>query len=376
MKRTQRHNPRVGEQKAPLTLMAPDMPSAQELLPWLRKIDAAGWYTNFGPLAKRLEQELGRLIDPENPPHMVSASSGTQALILALLAEDLPARSRVLVPAFTFPATVEAVRAVGCEPVFADVDDINWNLTPAIAREALVAMPDIRLVMPVTAFGCPQPTAAWRAFARDTGVAVVMDAAAALGHQASGEGLTVCYSLHATKPFGVGEGGMIATHDEARADKLKRLSNFGIQGGELVEQGINGKMSEYHAAVGLAQLKRWTVKKAALLSLYHAYAHVLDELPDIRMQAEGVAWVRASLVVRARDDSAQRYMRALEKRSIPTRQWYAPALHQTDVFAGYARLSDYLPVAESLARQTFALPFHRYLEPSQVLRICDVLRHA
>ena len=122
---------------ARIACLVPDLPAAEAILPYLREIDAARWYTNFGPLATRFEARAAALVGADPPPHCVATASGTLALECALRALDLPAASRVLVPAFTFPATALAVLSAGHVPVLADVDPGSWTLTTALVEAQL-----------------------------------------------------------------------------------------------------------------------------------------------------------------------------------------------------------------------------------------------
>jgi len=195
-----------------IQLLVPDLPSADELLPWLERIDKNRWYTNFGPLVIELEHALTKRLagcssaGPQKDIRLVTVNSGTAAIELAILALALPEQSRVLLPAFTFPATCTAVQRAGLHPVFSDVDEQNWTLTPDIAHAALRHI-RFDLVLPVAAFGCPQPADEWDEFSRETGIPVLIDAAAAFDNQDIGNRCVVAFSLHATKTFGVGEGG-------------------------------------------------------------------------------------------------------------------------------------------------------------------------
>ena len=167
-----------------IPLLLPDMPLAEELLPWLKRIDATRWYSNFGPLVRELESALiGMFAERSDKSlHLTTVSNCTAGLELALLALDLKPGSRVLVPALTFVATATAVLRAGHLPVIADVDPHTWLLTPAIARAAL-AREALDAILPVATFSCPHEIEGWNAFIAETGLPVVIDAAAAFGNQ-------------------------------------------------------------------------------------------------------------------------------------------------------------------------------------------------
>lgn len=361
---------------ADIALMRPLLPSAEDLLPWLRRIDERRIYSNFGPLQDELLQALLALqaaLDGK-PVQGVLTCNATQGLELALTALDLPPQSRIAVPALTFPATATAVQRCGHVPVVFDVDPASWLLTP----ECLPADPaaaGIAAVMPVSTFGMPQDAQAWSRWSRRHGVAVVIDAAAAFGAQASAPGVTAVFSLHATKPLSCGEGGLIVTRERALAARLRALSNFGI-GGPATGPATNAKMSEYHAAVGLAHLAQWPGQVQArrqVLRAYHqglapALKTALSLQRDTGLHAPSVLTVR--LQTPALRDALER---ALAAQQIQTRRWYLPLLTQTPAL-GPLESAGPLPVAHALSQQLLGLPFFPDLAPAQIDRVCSVVR--
>ena len=247
--------------------MVPSLPSAAEVLPWLHKIDKSRRYTNFGPLSQAFERELARLADA---PHAVSISSCTLGLELALGAMEIPPGGRVLLPTLTFPATASAAIRSGLTPLFSDIDSGTLSLTPEVARRA-AAENGIDAVLTVALHGQVHDPKAWDAFSSETGIAVLIDAAGAAGHQKIGSTTSAVFSLHATKPLAVGEGGFVATARREFAERVRAKSNFGFESGEVKYLGTNAKFSEYHAAVGMAALQGWPSRMARRKALYEAY---------------------------------------------------------------------------------------------------------
>ncbi len=355
--------------------LVPDLPTADELLPWLQRIDANRWYTNGGPLVREFEQRLGGLVG--GGLSCVTLSSGMSALELGLAALGIGEGRRVLLPALTFPATALAVARCGAEPVLCDVADDTWTLTPSIAREAL-AHGRVDAVMPVACFGCPLPADAWDGFVRDTGVPVLADAAAALGLQQVGRRVHWAFSLHATKPVGVGEGGLFVCADEALAEAVRRLSNFSFEHFVVQSrQGTNAKMSEYAAAVGLAQLARWPRLLQRRREVFEDYRARLAALPQVGMQPLAVP--PATFSVRLPADAAAAAA-ALAEAQIETRRWYLPPLNRHPAFGGLRCIGpaggDRLPVTEALATTLLGLPFHSRLTAEDIARVVDALAAA
>ena len=272
--------------KHAIRCLVPDLPPVSALLPYLERIQRNRWYSNFGPLLLEYENRLAALTGVGAAGgQCVTVSSGTAALELGVAALDLPAGSRALLPALAFPAALLAVLRCALEPVLSDVSPDTWTLTPEIALASLKHR-DCRLVLPVATFGSPLPAEAWDRFASTTGVAVLVDAAPALGSQQTGRSANVAFSLHATKPLGIGEGGVFVTSDADLAERVRRMSNFGFHRGVVAYPGgTNAKLSEYAAAVRLAQLDRRPELLNRCLASLLKYRSALDALPGVRVQA-------------------------------------------------------------------------------------------
>lgn len=357
--------------------LIPDLPTLPDLLPYLERIDQNRWYTNFGPLVLEYESRLAEISGAGGMGgQCVALASGTSALELAIAALNLPAGARVLLPSFTFPATLLTVLRNGLQPVFVDVDAHCWTLTPAIARTALQSR-RYDLILPVACLGLPLPEAAWDVFTQETGIPVLMDAAAALGCQRIGKTTHAAFSLHATKPLGVGEGGVFATSDPDLAERVRRLSNFGFsQGAVVYPAATNAKLSEYAAAVGLAQLARRPALLARRRSIWAMYRAALQDLPGVSLQpfadATPPAVLSACLTV-----AAEQAAWALGQAGIETRRWYAPPLHRHPAFTGieWAKSANEggLSVTEHLYRYSLGLPFHAFLSHEDIHSITDKL---
>ena len=361
-----------------IAVLVPDLPHAEDLLPWLQRIDAQRWYTNRGPLVREFEQRLQPMVADGDGVTCVALSSGMSALELGLRALGIGPGHRVLMPSLTFPATALAVRRCGAEPVFADVCPHGWVLTPEIARAAIESVP-IDAVMPVACFGRPVPTGEWDRFARETGLPVLVDAAAALGSQRVGLHAHFVFSLHATKPLGVGEGGLFVSPDPARTDRVRRLSNFDFEH-SLVQsaQGTNAKLSEYAAAIGLAQLERWPSLATRRRTLFEHYRELLGRVEGVAMQG-GLTTAPATLCVTLPVD-ALGVGSALADAAIETRRWYLPPLHEHPPFRDTRRIgpagNSELPVTARLASSLLGLPFHTLLGEQDAARVVAALRHS
>lgn len=354
---------RTGEK---IRCLVPDLPSTSELIPYLSRIEDARWYSNFGPLVEELEARLGAVLGST----VVTCSSGTTALEAGLAAHRLPERTRVLIPSLTFPATAQAVVRAGLVPVLSDVDSTRWQLTPKMAMAA-AERSDIGMVLPVATYGLPVDEVAWDEFTAQTGIPVMIDAAAAFNVQRVGRTTSIALSFHATKPFGIGEGGAFVTNDDRQEAYARTFTNFGFVDGEVRTSGGNGKLSEYHAAVGLAQLVRWPLVVGRRTRVWQSYRRELEQRPMIRHQPHAGAPGPSVLTVLVPADAGE-VSRRLAEEDVETRRWYVPPLHMHPSFArAYEQRA--FPNADSIARHGLGLPFHGHLHTVELIRVVETL---
>lgn len=377
----------VGDVAIPLS--RPALPTADRLAPYLARIDAARFYTNFGPLQELLRQRLAAHLGL-GPAHLGLAASGTLALtglLLAAAGRAGPDRPFCACPAFTFPATAAAAQLAGYTPCLADIDPETWALDPA----AVAALPQARAlgaVLVVAPFGRMVDLQAWAAFSARHGVAVVVDAAACFDTldpaAVAATRVPVAISLHATKTLSTAEGGLMLCGDADIVTAAVAALNFGfVCARSSVVPGLNGKLSEYHAAVGLADLDGWAAKRAGFLHAARAYAEAAGLAAD---GGPGRAEIGARLHVNAgaaqpyahlltRDDAeATRAEAALSSARIGWRRWYEHGLHRQPAYAGLPRGP--LPVTDRLAGRLLGLPFAPDLTPADAARVVAVLRAA
>lgn len=355
-----------------LPVARPRMPAVEALLPYLRRIDAQRCYTNFGPLVGELEARLaGRL--GLDPACVITVSNATAGLTLALrsVAEGRP--GVCLIPSWTFVATAHAVAAAGFTPFLVDVDETSWALTPAIALDAVARIDgQVAAIMPVAPFGAPVDVAGWDRFTTLTGIPVVIDAAA--GHDALRAGDTPCVvSLHATKILGAGEGGYVACRRPELAIEIRKRSNFGFYGARNAEvAACNAKMSEYHAAVGLASMDAYASDIGRFRSVATSYRDRLAGRSDIGWQpGYGREWCGSTCVARLAGEDRDRIAVRLETAAIDSRAWWGGGVHDHTAFTDLPRLP--LPVTERLARETIGLPCFVDIAEADIARVCDAI---
>ncbi len=352
-----------------ISYFIPDMPSTERLIPYLKEIEENHWYSNFGPLYHRFKERLAHeCISGIDPERLTLVSSGTSAIELALKNLGLKPGSKVLTSSFTFPATVEAILNAGLKPVVCDVDRDSWLLTPEIAERNILHN-DIVAVVPVAAFGMPVSSEDWASFHNNTGLPVVVDAAAAIMNQSINENIYYAFSLHATKPIGVGEGGVIVSPEKSKAEAIRKMANFGFEAGRIINNtGTNAKISEYHCAVGLAQLDRIATIKQISSNNLEMYMMLFERHNiEIRIQAGIDSFVPASLYVIFDQGDAGELSEKLLSHGVETKRPYWPLMQGFSAFKDkiiYENLN--FKHAEMISSQGLALPFHNHLTQQDI----------
>lgn len=238
--------------------LKPSLPAPETWVGYLEESYRQKYFSNFGPLATRLADRMTAAYLHSDYRGVLCASN-TAGLIAVLQALSL-AGKKVAIPDFTFAATPQAVFAAGAEPVVCDIDPVTWELSAEGLAAAFETHPDIACVVHVRPFGLVRDIEPIRAICRDSGVPLVIDAAAGLGAPSdktifgSPDGEIEVFSLHATKVFAIGEGGFIAG-PEGMMKKVKAAMNFGFHADRTYGEGQNAKLDEFRAAIGLAMLQ-------------------------------------------------------------------------------------------------------------------------
>lgn len=342
------------------------------------------WYSNFGPLVEAFESELETFVpnvNSEAGSHTaVTFSSATLALQAILSVLDLGRGARILIPALTFPGTASAVINAGMKPVLADVDEASWTLTPQIARRFAMSG-EIDAVLPVAVYGKPIDPKEWDSFSKETQLPVVIDAAAALGQQRGGEVIHTVFSMHATKPLGIGEGGLLITPSSSIASSARSWSNFGFAdvGGVVSRIGTNAKMGEYYGAVGLCQIRRWDSLRQTRRTILQSYIDRLRSLSHVVTLQDGIGeFVPATLVVKIRG-GVKAVANRLKEQKVQSRFWYLPPLYDHPALLRYIdqkNIRNQFPVIEDLKMSLIGLPFHTSLTTADIKLVVSTIQTA
>lgn len=353
-----------------IRVMRPYLPPFEDYTAYLEGVYERVWLTNDGPLVRELER---RLAVHWGVPHVVLVANGTLALELAARALDI--EGPVLTTPFSYLATPMALGRAGLAYAYADIEREHLNLDPAAVRTAL-AEGAFGGVVPVHVYGNPVDAAVDQA-ARAAGAKLLFDASHCAAAWSGGEALVArgdasAVSLHATKLLHAVEGGAVVTHDRAVRDRVAALRNFGQDdNGAVLHSGGNAKMSEVHAAMGLAVLDHFDAIVAHRRRLAARYA---ERLPaDIQIlwatDAHPAAYQPILLPTEA---AVERVQSALGAAGFETRRYFWPALGRIRVLEA-PMAADGLANADYLAARVLCLPLHTELEEAHVTRITDIV---
>jgi dTDP-4-amino-4,6-dideoxygalactose transaminase len=357
-----------------IPIARPRLPTRAALAPYLDRIDAARWYTNYGPLTRELQARLAARLG--GGASVVTVANGTVALTLALRAAGAKPGTLCLMPAWTFVATAHAALDAGLTPCFVDVDPETWMLEPGAVCAAIAAAPaEVGAVIPVAAFGRMPDLARWRDVADGTGLPVIVDGAAGFDALASAP-VPVTVSLHATKTVATGEGGYVASEDAAFIEKVGALAAFGFSGDRTARMpAVNAKLSEYAAAVGLASLDAWPSDRARFALTAQRLRAGLALTPQIRFQGGwGTRWVSSVCVVETSPWAAPAMAEQLSACGVETRDWWSAGCHRAPAFAHCPRGP--LPITDRLAASTLGLPYFIDLPEAASAHIVEALQDA
>jgi dTDP-4-amino-4,6-dideoxygalactose transaminase len=338
----------------------------------------------LGPEVTELESELARFT---GVPHVVSCASGTDGLLMVLLADGVGPGDAVFVPAFTFTASAEVVALLGATPVFVDVDERTFNLDPRSLEQALTVARNAglqaRTVMAVDLFGRPADYGEIQAVAEAAGATVLVDAAQSFGARREGARVgsharATATSFFPSKPLGCyGDGGAILTPDSDLADRLRsiRAHGRGSHKYESIRVGINGRLDTLQAAVLLQKMTVFEEELASRARIATAYAERLggsvilppEDSPDVLS-----AWAQFTIRHAERD----RVAAALGAEGIASEIYYPRTMPEHPAYRECPTVPGGVAVSRRLAAKVLSLPMHPYLTDGELDRVAAVVKSA
>lgn len=362
----------------PIYVTQPELPPLEEFVPYLEKIWDSKILTNGGQFHQQLEKALCKYLGVE---HIALFTNGTIALITALQA--LHIAGEVITTPYSFVATAHSLFWNGIKPVFVDIDPNTLNLDPAKIEAAIT--PQTTAIMPVHCYGHPCDVGEIQKVADNHNLKVIYDAAHAFGVQDHGgsilrHGDLSVLSFHATKVFNTFEGGAIICPDAKTKQHIDYLKNFGHTGEvTVVDSGINGKMSEFNAALGLLQLKyigQVLERRKEIDALYREQLNCVEGISCLQSAGEEVANYSYFPVLveenypMSRDELYQK----LKDDNIYSRRYFYPLISEFPMYRGLpSACKTNLPVATSSASKVLCLPIYPALKKSQIGTIAGLI---
>lgn len=365
--------------KKPIYVTQPFLPPLEEFIPYLEKIWESKWLTNDGPFHRELETTLARYLGVE---HLALFTNGTIALVTAL--QTLRITGEVITTPYSFVATAHSLLWNSLTPVFVDIDPVTCNLDPDRIEQAIT--PHTTAIMPVHCYGNPCDVERIQQIADTYGLKVIYDAAHAFGVKYKGESLLKhgdlsVLSFHATKVYNTFEGGAIVCPDAKTKQRINYLKNFGFADEvTIMAPGINGKMNEFQAAMGLLQLKHVDSLIARRRTIDAAYREGLSGLTGIAFlatpPATAVNYGYFPIMVGpeyplTRDALYQ----LLKENNIFVRRYFYPLISDMPMYRGLGgALPESHPRARAIADQVLCLPIYPALSESEQLRVIHMIR--
>src|ERR1700681_826631 len=339
-----------------------------------------------GPEVTQLEAALAAF---SGAKHVVTCASGTDALLMVLMAKGVGRGDAVLCPSFTFCATGEAVALTGATPVFVDVDEATFNIDANSLKRGIATAKRLglkpRAVIPVDLFGQPADHDAISAIAEAEGMFVLDDAAQAFGASYKGRrlgtlGLVTATSFFPAKPLGCfGDGGAIFTDDAELADALRsiRVHGQGSDKYDNVRLGLTGRLDTMQAAILIEKLKIFEDEIATRNQIAERYAQGLGNVVTVPRVASGCTSVWAQYTIRLPHGSDRDgFAATLKALGIPTAIYYPKSMHEQTAYRDFPVADGGVPISEALSDDVISLPMHAYLDEPTQERIIRAVRGA
>ena len=356
----------------PCYVTRPLMPSEQEYAAYVSKIFASQHLTNHGPFSQKLEARLAQYLET---PRINVCSNGTLALQLGLHVLGLAGKTVITTP-FTYVATLSALQWEGCTVVFADIDEETCCIDPSSVAKRL--SPDTAGIMPVNIYGNICDVESLDSLAKAHGLRILYDAAHSFGatyknRSVLSYGDAAACSFHATKVFNTVEGGCLVTHTDKDREAFLLMRAYGHKDDTHLRLGINAKLSELHAAMGLCILDKVAENIAERSLVCHMYDTLLQtsglRRPALRTD---LGWNYSYYPIILDDEKVlERIVLCLTEDNIFPRRYFYPSLNTLP----YIKAALPCPVAESVARRVLCLPLYAGLEQKTIERIARSINH-
>ncbi|WP_447957143.1 DegT/DnrJ/EryC1/StrS family aminotransferase [Vreelandella sp. EE7] len=354
----------------------PYLPSREKLDRYIDGIYERAWLTNNGKLVQELTKRLEKYLGVEN---LLLVANGTLALQIAYRALGITGRhesTEAITTPFTFVATASSLKWEGVAPVFADIDPDSWCLNPANIEDKITT--NTRAIVPVHVFGNACNVEAIDAIANKYDLKVIYDASHAFGVKYLGESLlkhgdAATLSFHATKLFHTGEGGAIIFKRKEDLDRAQKMINFGITGpGTIEELGINAKINELQAAMGLCVLDEMQENLKSREEVWKRYEKALSNSLQFQAKPEALSYNYSYFPVAFKDEEqTTRVETTLKKNGILARRYFYPSLESVE----YLEAQSDQPVSKNIASRILCLPIFAQLKNHTQDKIIEIISH-
>ena len=336
-----------------------------------------------GPEVRAFESGLAAFCGAR---HAIGCASGTDALLLVLMAWEIKPGDAVICPSFTYHATAEMVALLGAAPIIADVAPETFNLDPASCERGVATAKRLglkpRAIIPVDLFGLPADYEAIAAIAERHDLKILDDAAQGFGATYRGKklgtfGTATATSFFPAKPLGCyGDGGAVFTDDDALAARIKsiRLHGEGVDRSEAARIGITGRLDTIQAAVLIEKLKIFPDEIAARDRLAARYSQGLADVTVVPRVGNECTSVWAQYTIKLKPGQRDKLAADLKAQGIPTAIYYTKPLHRQPAYRDYPIADGGVPVSEQLSGEVISLPMHAYLEEPDQNRIIGAVR--
>lgn len=354
----------------PIYVTQPSLPPLDEYTQLLQGIWDSGILTHNGPFVQQLEKELCEKLKLDN---FITVTNGTVAIQMAIKALEL--KGEIITTPFSWIATISAIKWEGCTPVFCDIDPETLNIDSS-KIESLITDKTVAII-PVHVFGNPCDVDAIESIAKRNNLKVIYDAAHAIGSIYKDKSLLSygdisATSLHGTKLLNTAEGGGCVTNDKELHEKLKRIRFFGHDDSKnIVEDGFNGKMTEVHAALGVANLKYYDEVLQDRKDKYLYYKEKLSQNKELSFQTVNHGEVNYSYfpLIFKSEDELLKIEKALNEHRIYPRRYFYPSLNTYNKVVEYVKM----PISEDISKRILCLPLYWKLDYKDMDRIIDII---
>jgi dTDP-4-amino-4,6-dideoxygalactose transaminase len=362
-----------------ISFLSPRFPDVNEVKEDLEKIYESNWYTNSGPyeqsLAKGIEEYIGSGV------RVSILSNATVALMMAIKHLCKPGREKVIMPSFTFAAGAHAIVWAGYVPIFADIDRGSWQMD-IVSVEKYLEKNHLKVagVLLCNVFGAPvENIEEWEALAKKYDLPLIIDSAAGMGSEyPNGEkmgcrGDCEIFSFHATKPFGIGEGGAIVSKNDKLINDFNQMKNFGFGPGRSSEMlGLNAKVPEITCAIGVRVLEKFAERLVVRRNILKKYKEMLKGKPVRFLQNDNLSTI--AFVCIQVDGERDKMLSEFADKQIEVKKYYYPPVHMHSLFSKYDSISS-LSNTDYISSTIISLPMHEDLNDDDITRIVTVINN-